>query len=264
MAWLPETIVDSGNQWGSGWGEDSVAEAQQMVDHALTRPPTAEMASYWWRDGARMRFYVRVKNLAGKSLYWANGATVHAIAYENARVVLTGRYVRDARHAGVEALSPGGTDTFTLASAELQGVDWTKMAGVTLLDYRPDGWDKAYDTAQAALAQRVDTPFAANPKTVALLVDPADEAMPPAHIRLSGIPGLEWTAHTYVTWLEMNPLSGSTGARSTLTPAKESLSPGRQITEVVYTTAKGEFTQAVRVEVYYGPVSRVHLPVIMR
>ena len=33
---LPETIVDSGNQWGSGWGEDSVAEAQQMVDHALT------------------------------------------------------------------------------------------------------------------------------------------------------------------------------------------------------------------------------------
>ncbi len=66
--------------------------------------------------------------------------------------MLTGRYVRDAQDAGVEELSPGDTDTFTLASAELQDVNWAKMAGVALLDYRPDGWDKAYDTAQAALA----------------------------------------------------------------------------------------------------------------
>ncbi len=88
--------------------------------------------------------------------------------------------------------------------------------------------------------------------------------MPAAHVRFSGIPGLEWTAHTYVTWLEMNPLSGSTGSQVNADAGKVAL-PGRQTTEVVYTTAKGEFTQAVRVEVYYGTLSaHVHLPVIMR
>ncbi len=37
QAWLPITLVDSGNQWRIGWGEDAAADAQQMVDHALAR-----------------------------------------------------------------------------------------------------------------------------------------------------------------------------------------------------------------------------------
>ncbi len=43
------------------------------------------MASYWWRDSARMRFFVRVKNLTGVTLSdWENSTDGARITYENA------------------------------------------------------------------------------------------------------------------------------------------------------------------------------------
>jgi hypothetical protein len=223
-AGIPMSIVDSGSQWHTGYDRDLASIYREMVDHALSRPPAAEMASYWWRDGAQMRFYVRVKNLTGDTLSsWKNGATAHAIAYENTQVALTGRFVRDAVSTGLSELLPGETAEYMLESTGLEDVNWSRMAGAVILDYRPSTDSTAYDTAQAALATRIDTPFSANQKAVALMVDPADETMPAASIRFSGIPSLVWHVQEDAPWLEAKPKSGPLTTASVLSVDKEAL-----------------------------------------
>ena len=92
-------------------------------------------------------------NLSGTDLSPSNGATVHALVYEETKVNLTGRFVRDAPYVAINpALAHGDTRVFSLDSTPLTGVDWDKIDVIVIVDYRPGGATGPYDTLQAAVA----------------------------------------------------------------------------------------------------------------
>jgi hypothetical protein len=125
-----------------------------MVDAELTRPAQAYIQASCWRVQDRLRISGQITNLSGVALSSSgNGATIHAIVYEDAHVGVTDRYVRDAPSIPIASgLANGGTTTFTLETTDLAGVDWDKLHAVVLADYRPAGSSGPYDMLQAARA----------------------------------------------------------------------------------------------------------------
>ena len=160
----PQVMVSSGHQWASG-EVDYRAEYSRMVEEELARPPQAEIEAHYVRVGQRIRADIRIKNLSGDILSPEKEATVHFIVYEDKHVGQTGRIVRAAPWMEITTdLMPGATMTFTLETPDLSGVDWAKLHGVALVDYRPGGESGPYDMLQAVFASpithRVYLPFA--------------------------------------------------------------------------------------------------------
>ena len=161
-------MVDSGNQIQQGYAS-FYQVYQSMVDTALARPPQAEIQASWWRTGNQAEFYVQVHNLHTVTLSSeVNGAAVHAIVYEEARVGVTGRFGRAAVESGITSLAPDGSATFRLGTADLGDVNWDKLFAVVLVDYRPSGLAGRCDMLQAAVAERKTDGLTARPETVYL------------------------------------------------------------------------------------------------
>lgn len=145
---LPLVMVDSGNQVSNG-NEDFATAYRAMVDAALPRAIQADIQAYWWRDGDRVRFRVHVTNLTAGAL---SLAAVHAIVFEESKVKLTNRFVREAVTEGIWDLAPGATGTYTLATPVLTEVDWARLRYIVLVDDLASGVTGPYDTLQAVYA----------------------------------------------------------------------------------------------------------------
>lgn len=147
-ATLPLVMVDSGNQVSSG-SQDFATVYRAMVDAALPRPPQADIQAYWWREGERVRFRVHVTNLTDGTLATA---ALHAIVFEESKVKLTNRFVREAVAEWIWDLAPGATETYTLTTPALAGVDWERLRYIVLVDAQASGMTGPYDTLQAVYA----------------------------------------------------------------------------------------------------------------
>lgn len=145
---LPLVMVDSGNQVSNG-NEDFAAVYRAMVDAALPRAVQADITAYWWRDGDRVRFRVHVTNLTGAALA---SAEVHAIVYEETKVKLTNRFVRQAVDEWIWDLAPNATSTYTLETPALTDVAWDRLRYIVLVDSQAAVGVGAYDTLQAVYA----------------------------------------------------------------------------------------------------------------
>lgn len=153
---LPWMMVDSGHQISNGV-VDHYNTYKAMVDAALARPPKAAIAANSQRIGNKLHFDIQLTNLSGVTLSSSNAATVYAVVYEEHTPVdpnvdhITGRIVRAVVSTGISpALANGAIGTFTLETAELSGVDWSKIHTVVFADYRPDISSRAHDMLQAA------------------------------------------------------------------------------------------------------------------
>jgi hypothetical protein len=146
-------MADSGHQISNG-SVSFYNVYKGMVDVELARAAQAYIAASCRRVGDRIQISGQMTNLSGGTLSSSgNGATIHAIVYEDAHVGVTDRYVRAAPSTTIaSALANGGTITFTLETTDLTGVNWDKLHTVVLADYRPAGSSGPYDMLQATRA----------------------------------------------------------------------------------------------------------------
>jgi hypothetical protein len=143
-------MVDSGQQISNGY-VDFAAVYSQMVNTALARPSAAEITAAATRVGDHVQVSGSIRNHSGVILGPTNGATLHLLAYEEAKVGVTSRYVRAAASLGLASnVAPGAWLPFSIDTADLTGVDWNHVRAAVIADYRPGGASGAYDTLQAA------------------------------------------------------------------------------------------------------------------
>jgi len=253
--YLPLVMVDSGHQISSGSKADFKAAYRKLVDAELVRPPQAEIEAYTRQVGARMRIYARLKNTAGTTLSSAgNGATLHALVWEDARVGVTGRFVRAAPWTAISPeVAPEGEYTATLETPDLAGVSWSSLHAVVLADYRP-GSGTAYDMLQGALAQ--PAALAADPGTVTVAIEANDRQDRLVPLRLRGPYVLSWTASPDVSWITVSPDAGPISAQPSVVVAAQRLAPGWQHGVVTFTASSEDgmsLAQTVPVSAFSGP-----------
>ncbi|MDY7077711.1 MAG: hypothetical protein SXV54_12390 [Chloroflexota bacterium] len=150
---LPMVMVDSGNQISNGY-EDFYTKYTAMVDASLERDAQAEIIASGQRSDDTLHFEIQITNQSDIALGPSNGATVWAIVYEKFETSgsgrLTNRFVRAAVSVAIPSdLAPDATETFTLDTPVLSGVNWDNLHVILLADYRPGGTSGAYDTLQA-------------------------------------------------------------------------------------------------------------------
>jgi len=141
-----------------------------MVDASLARARKAEVQAIWVRQGNKVKFTVQVKNQSGTTLSVSNDATVHVIVYIQHHYYLTDRLVIDALETQINGLANGATGAYNLETVDYEGVDWTKLHFIALVDYIPNSSTGKYDMLQAAVAQ----PATVQPDALQFLVDNDD------------------------------------------------------------------------------------------
>jgi hypothetical protein len=253
--YLPLVMVDSGHQISNGSQADFKATYRRLVDAELARPPQVDLEAYTRQVGARMRIYARLKNTAGITLSSAsNGATLHALVWEDKRVGVTGRIVRAAPWIAVSGeVAPDGEYTATLETPDLAGVSWSSLHAVALADYRP-GSGTAYDMLQGALAQ--PAALAAEPTTVTVAIEANDRGDRLVPLLLRGPFVLNFTASADVPWITVSPDAGPISAQPAVIVAAQRLSPGWQHGVVTFTASSEDgmsLAQTVPVSAFSGP-----------
>ncbi len=259
--YLPLMMADSGHQISNGY-VSFYNVYKGMVEAELARPPQAGIEAQWWRTGDSVNFYVRVRNLSPATLSYANAATVHAIVYEDAHVYETDRFVRTTASTSISELAPNASETFTLATAALSGVNWANLHYLVAVDYRPGGASGAFDMLQAAVAQPAS--FTVEPESLTVMVDPADPADPARALSLVAPSFNSWTAVSSAAWLTVTPPGGPVSTPPVLTVNKGALVAGWQQATVTFTANDGVSTDEVTVNAYLGTLRRVYVPVVER
>ena len=156
--YLPLVMADSGHQYGNGV-VDYYTVYKGYLDAELTRPAGATLTARASRVGSRFRVSVDFVNRSGVSLSAGNSATIHVIVYEDIKVGVTSRTVRDAVYTSVTtAITDGASRSFTLETNDVSPVNWANVHVLALADYRPGGTAGAYDMLQADLAEIVGNP----------------------------------------------------------------------------------------------------------
>jgi hypothetical protein len=253
--YLPLVMVDSGHQISNGSQTDFKAAYRKLVDPELVRPPRAEIEAYSRQVGARIRIYARLKNTGGPTLSSvANGATLHALVWEDKQVGVTSRFVRAAPYVAVSPeVAPEGEYTATLETPDFAGVNWSALHTVVLADYRP-GSGTAYDMLQGALAR--PAALAADPGTVTVAIEANDRDDRLVPLRLLGPYVLTWTASADVSWITVSPDAGPISAQPSLIVAAQRLAPGWQHGVVTFTASSEDgmsLAQTVPVSAFSGP-----------
>jgi len=253
--YLPLVMVDSGHQSSSGSQADFKVAYRKLVDAEVARPPRAELEAYTRQVGARMRIYARLKNTAGTALSSAiNGATLHALVWENKHVGVTDRIVRAAPWTAIsQEVAPESEYSATLETADLAGVSWSSLHVVALADYRPGG-EPAYDMLQAALAR--PAALAAEPTAVTVTIEANDRQDRSVPVRLLGPYVLSWTASADVPWILASPDAGPISAQPSVIVAAQRLAPGWQHGVVTFTASSEDgmsLAQTVPVSAFSGP-----------
>jgi hypothetical protein len=210
----------------------------------------------WVRQGNKVNFSVRVKNLSTKILSTSNDATVHVITYQQQHLALTNRFVVDAAHTSISSLAVGATGVYQLQTADLVGVDWSKLHFIALVDYRPSASSSAHDTLQAAVA--VPLPQV-KPDQLIFLVDNSDPTIPNQFAQVEGASNLNWNASESASWLAVTA-SGTPSTPVQFSVNKASLGSGWQQAVVTFSSTDGALSDQVTVKAYLGELSTVFLP----
>jgi len=261
--YVPLVMVDSGNRISNGWLDFS-GVYKGMVDAELARPAQAQVLAYWWRTGDKVHFSVQVTNSSGGALEAANGASVHAMVYEDTEVHSTHRFVRAAVAQNIAGLAAEETATFGLETADLADVDWNRLHYVAAVDYRPGGASGAYDMLQAAVALPVGASLSVRPDTLTFEVSSDDEVGPTASVWVEALSPTQWSASSSVAWLSVAPSTGTTSIEVTVSVRKHGLAPGFRQGTVTFTSGDGLYSHELTVNVYYGGSMRVYLPLLAR
>jgi hypothetical protein len=223
--YLPLVMASSGHRVSTGSVSFHTVYAG-IVDGELVRPPQAEVEAYATRVGNALRIWVRIVNGSAATLSAAaNGATVHAIVWEDRKVHVTSRTVRAAPFVEIApGVAPGAPFTAVLDTPALSGVDWSKLHAVALVDYRPAGATGAYDMLQAALARPPELGV-----TPVELASAASDLAPDGTlgtVALSGPHVLSWTVAANALWLTATPGAGSVPGAATVRVVREALPSG--------------------------------------
>ncbi|MFH1175973.1 MAG: hypothetical protein V1750_01105 [Acidobacteriota bacterium] len=244
---LPLVMVSSGHAISNGQ-VDYASTYRAMVQGELARPPQAGLTAYWRRVGDVIRGYLRLTNLSGVTLYSAaNAAKVHLLVWEDARVGVTGRYVRAAASADMLVpLASGATTTLTLEGKPPAAVNWDKLHTLTLVDYQPEGGTRPYDMLQAALALPAE--LTVSPAEVQLQLSRVEPAANETALGLAGPHVLTWSATSDAPWLTVSPATGAVPAQVTARALAASLGAGAHTGHITFiaTSADGlSFTKTV-------------------
>lgn len=162
--YLPLQVANSG--WGGPgeWGTDMISAGgvngqfervyQAMVDRGLARTPEAEIQANFQRVGRNVNVQATIKNTSSVPFSSLNNAMVHAMLFEERKVLHTQRYVHVTRHKMLsEELAVGDSATFTFSFANIAFTEqqWKRAHIIVLIDYQPPG-ERAFKMAQAAIA----------------------------------------------------------------------------------------------------------------
>ncbi len=267
---FPMIIVDSGQQVDDGPppGFDFAGTYRSMVNAELARPPQAELTATYQRVADHFVFSVHVQNLSGVTLSSANRAAVHALIYEDALVGVTSRYVRTAAYLAIDSpLANEAEANYTLTTDDLVGVNWEKLHGVVMVDYRPAS-DGPYDMLQAALATDAAPPsMDVNRDAIYFLIDQANPQDGEAVLTItSTVSDLTWTITEDIPWLLVNPTSGTAGASAQVLAVASQITPGKHTGTITVqgNSSAGTFEKQVQVTAYLGPLYQVQLPLILK
>jgi len=250
--YLPLAMVSSGHLIANGPEERYDLVYGAMVATELSRPPAAEVEAYSLRVGNAMRVWVRIVNRSSVALSGAaNGATVHALVWEDKKVGVTSRTIRSGPSVAIGApVPPGGVWTGTLVTPALSGVDWSKLHTVALADYRPGGSSGAYDMLQAGLAAPADLVVTPASLAAQLHLDGDEDLV--GQLALAGPYVLGWTAAADVLWLEATPGSGGVPATVEVRALRAQMPTGVQKGHLTFTATSADglsFSHTVEVTV---------------
>ncbi len=228
-----------------------------MVDASLARAAKGEVHAYWSRQGNQVNFTVQVKNVSGPTLSTSNGATVHVLIYQQQHLILTDRLVVDTVNTPITNLAVGATGVYQLHTADLVGVDWSKLHYIALVDYRPSGSSTAYDMLQAAVA----VPLAqVTPDQLVFLVDNSDPSVPDQFAQVTGASSLTWNSSESASWLAVTA-SGAPSTPVQFSVNKAALVSGWQQAVVSFSSTDGALSDQVTVKAYLGDLLSVFLPI---
>lgn len=256
--YLPLVMASSGHRVSNG----SVAFAQVyggMVEAELERPAEAEVSAYARRVGDAMRVYLRAVNRSQTTLSAAaNGATAHALVWEDRRVHVTARTVRAAPFVEVTApVAPGEAFLAVLDTPVLAAVEWSKLHAVAFVDYRPGGATGAYDMLQAARAAPPDLVATPAELTASAGDLAADGTL--GTVTLAGPHVLTFTVASSALWLTAAPGAGTVPGEVTLRVVRDALPSGVSEGVVTFTATSADglaLTREVTVRVDAPDASR--------
>jgi hypothetical protein len=229
--YLPLVMVGSGYRTSSGpVSFDSIFRS--MINDELARPVRATVSGFWLRDTDTMRAYVEVLNLGDTELEIDQEAAIWLIAFENASVGHSTTWVRSTAQRYLPFdLAPGESATVVIDSPPMSDVDWSRMAGLVVIEDRPGGAG-AYDMLQATEAL---------PAGLTAAPDSLEVGWhgPGSEVLLTGPHVLSWSATSDVPWIEVSPSSGDLPATATLAVSSE-MRPRLESEGVVTFSATGD------------------------
>jgi hypothetical protein len=150
--YLPLVMADSGHDYSSGY-VSFYSLYKAAVDAEIARPAGADLTASAWRVDDHFRVSAQVTNRSGTTLSSSNQARIWALVYEDIKVGVTSRTVRDVASISIGApLADNASGSVTLDTNNISPADWSKVHVVVAVDYRPGGTTGAYDMLQAAFA----------------------------------------------------------------------------------------------------------------
>ena len=223
--YLPLMMASSGHRVSTGSVSFRTVYSG-IVDDELARPPQADVEAYAARVGNTMRIWVRLVNGSAATLSAAaNGATAHAIVWEDKTVHSTARTVRAAPFAEVaQAVAPGQVFAAVLDTPTLSGVDWSKLHAVAFVDYRPAAAPRADHMLPAALA--APPALSVSPESFAVTGSELAADGTLGAVALGGPHVLTWSAASSAFWLTVTPGAGAVPGAATVRVVREALPSG--------------------------------------
>ena len=248
-SYLPLVMVGSGYCTSSG-AEDYEPAYRSMINDELARPARATVSAYWRQAANAMPAYVEVRNLGATDLEIDNDAAIWLIAYENASTEgVSTMWVRSTAQRYLPYdLAPGETATVVIDTPAMSGVDWSRMAGLVLLEDRPGGGG-AFDMVQAAEALPADLSAAPDHLVMSLY-------RPVAEVVLTGPHVLSFSASSDVGWIEVTPSSGTVPTTVILTLRPELRPASATEGSVSFATTGDGMAFSATVSVAVGAQSR--------
>jgi len=259
-ATLPFMMVGSGYQISNGY-VDFYNTYKNMIETEKARPPQADVTATYERIGNHFDVTVYVTNQSGSELSYANQATVHVLVYEEAKVNLTGRFVRAVSSTSISSLANGQTDSFNLTTDDISPANWNNVHVVALVDYYSDAMGH-YDMLQSAIARETET-FELSSKSVVFMFEPSETAVSPIIISLTGQPELTWQISGGANWFTTAPAQGDVMTFPQFSVAIGNVLDGWQEETVIVNAqdANQIYQEEVVVKAYRGALEKVYLPI---
>lgn len=260
-AFPPLSMVDSGQATSNG-SLDYYQVFQGQIEAARSRPPLAALEAYQARNEDSLKLSIKMTNQSGVALSLVNGAALHALVFDQAHPGYTRTTVRAATSVLISDLLPGSDGLYNLEIPVPPTADWDTLQALILADYRPAGSFGAYAILQAALAQ--PRRLSVQPETLSILVGLAGPETLTVPLQLSAPPDLNWTASANFSGVGILPQAGSGITQPVVVIQKSLLAPGWQPAVITFSAAGEPLTAQVKLNLYYGAVTHLYLPVIGR